>query len=89
MVIGWISFKGSNYGVTGPSDIFNLPPTANNLFVYPADSAYCGITGYPPVRVRWQFSDPGDTQKDYQIQVFRVSDGQKVVDTGKKSGYSG
>ena len=45
-------------------------PTAVNLSVDPPNSNdYCGITGYPPVRLRWQFSDPGDSQSAYQIQL--------------------
>lgn len=72
----------SLYSFTTP--VCNSAPSANNLSVDSANSTdYCGITGYPPVRVHWQFNDPGDTQSAYQIQVFRVSDGVKVVDTDK------
>ncbi len=49
---------------------------------------YCGITGYPPVRVHWQFIDEGDTQSAFQIQVTKVSTSELVVDTGKVSGTS-
>lgn len=65
----------------------NSIPTPINRSVDPANATdYCGVVGYPPVRVRWAFSDadPGDTQGAYQIQVFQG--GTKVVDTGKKSG---
>jgi len=46
------------------------PPTATNLSVDPPNpNDYCVPTGYPPVRLRWQFSEPGDTQSAYQIQL--------------------
>jgi len=66
----------------------NNPPSANDLSVDPPNPAdYCEITGYPPVRLHWQFSDdPGDTQSAFEIEIFRISDGVKVVDTGKESG---
>jgi hypothetical protein len=81
MVIGWISFNCSNQGVCGTSNykvitsfIFNQPPSATNLSVDPPNSTdYCGITGYPRVRLKWQFSDPGDSQSAYQIQVANSS----------------
>ena len=60
----------------------NSAPTAIPLSVDPANPTdYCGVTGYPPVRVHWAFSDadPGDTQSAYQIQVFQGA--VKVVDT--------
>ena len=65
--------------------VVNPPPSAINLSVNPPNSTgYCGITGYPPVRLRWQFSDPGDSQSAYQIQVDNNSDfSSPIVDTGK------
>jgi hypothetical protein len=92
-VVGWISFNDRDFdGSPGPYDYqvvvssLNPPPTAINLSADAANPTdYCGITSYPPVRVRWQFSDAGDSQSAYQIQAFRASDGFKVVDTGKKS----
>jgi len=45
-------------------------PEAINLSVDPPNSNdYCVPTGYPPVRLRWQFSEPGDSQSAYQIQL--------------------
>jgi hypothetical protein len=86
MVLGWLNFQGANYKVK-TNFAFNLAPTANNLSVDPPSAQYCGVTGHPPITVNWHFSDPntGDSQSAYQIQVFRTSDGQKVVDIGKKT----
>ncbi|MCX6758955.1 MAG: PKD domain-containing protein [Candidatus Nealsonbacteria bacterium] len=98
MVIGWISFNCSNQGVCGTSNykvitsfIFNQPPSAINLSVDPPNSTdYCGITGYPLVRLKWQFSDPGDSQSAYQIQVAAISGfSPLVLDTGKITGSTG
>jgi hypothetical protein len=98
MVIGWISFNCSNQGVCGTSNykvitslIFNQPPSATNLSVDPPNSTdYCGITGYPLVRLKWQFSDPGDSQSAYQIQVATSSGfSPLVLDTGKITGPTG
>lgn len=48
----------------------NNPPTANNLSAdSPNSTDYCGIRNFPPVRVRWIFSDTGDTQSAFQIQA--------------------
>jgi hypothetical protein len=80
-------------GVGTAEDTVNIPvsansiPTTTNRLVDASNSVdYCGVTGYPPVRVRWTFSDadPGDTQGAYELEVFHGGD--KVVDTGKKSG---
>jgi len=74
----------SNYKVM-TSLSFNPPPTANTLSVdSPNPNDYCRITGYPPVRLKWQFSDPGDSQSAYQIQVDTNSNFlSPEVDTGK------
>jgi len=99
MVIGWISFNSTDAGAGGAAykvvlDLskFNRPPTAINLSVDDPNAAdYCGITGYPPVRVHWQFSDldSGDSQSAYQIQVDDNSDfSSLLVDTGKISNSS-
>lgn len=89
-VIGWLSFNCKNQNVCGTSNykvVANLTtaPSATNLLVDPPNSAdYCGVTGYPRVRVRWQFSDPGDNQSAYQIQIDNNSDfSSPEVDTGK------
>jgi PKD repeat protein len=104
-VVGLISFNCLNRGVCtgatgegGPSNykvitsfIFNQPPSATNLWVDPPNSTdYCGITGYPRVRLKWQFSDPGDSQSAYQIQVAASSGfSPLVLDTGKITGPTG
>jgi hypothetical protein len=97
-VVGWISFNCSNQGVCSASNykvitsfIFNQPPSAINLSVDPPNSTdYCGITGYPLVRLRWQFSDLGDSQSAYQIQVATSSGfSPLVLDTGKITGLPG
>lgn len=67
----------------------NSAPTAINPSVDAANPTdYCGVTGSPPVRVRWQFSDPdpGDTQGAYQVQASLR--GTVQFDTGKISGSS-
>ncbi|MDP1538515.1 MAG: hypothetical protein Q8M00_00590, partial [bacterium] len=62
--LGWIDLARVRFPA------LNQPPSATNLSVDPPNSTdYCGITGYPPVRLRWQFSDPGDSQSVYQIQI--------------------
>ena len=76
---------GNSQATTSINVVPNQPPSASSLSVdshNPAD--YCGVTAYPPVRVRWQFQDPdpGDYQSAYQIQVFRQADGSLAVDTG-------
>ncbi len=64
--------------------IVGRPPSVNTLsFTPPNSTDYCGITGYPPVRLKWKFDDPGDSQSAFQIQVFRLNNGAKVADTGK------
>jgi len=99
MVIGWLSFNSTDPGAGGAAykvvldlSTFNQPPTAINLSVDDPNAAdYCGITGYPPVRVRWQFSDSdsGDSQSAYQIQVDDNSDfSSLLVDTDKISNSS-
>jgi hypothetical protein len=91
-VAGWISFNCANQGC-GASNYkvhtnlnFNAPPSAINLSVDPDNSEYCGKV-YPPVRVRWQFSDAGDSQSAYQLQVDTEPSfsAPLVVDTGKLS----
>ena len=68
----------------------NQPPTAVNLSVTPPDSTYCGITGYPPVRLNWEFSDPDDSQSAYQIQVATSSNfSSLVLDTDEIPGLAG
>ncbi|MBZ9572489.1 fibronectin type III domain-containing protein, partial [Patescibacteria group bacterium] len=49
----------------------NTPPEARNLFADTDNPVFCcGVTGYPPVRLGWEFFDPdGDNQSAYQIQV--------------------
>jgi len=85
-VVGWISFNCKNQNVCATSDYkvmtsfsINRPPTAVNLSVTPPDSTYCGITDYPPVRLNWEFSDPGDSQSAYQIQVATSSNFSSLV----------
>jgi hypothetical protein len=75
--------RTTNYSLTVTTP--NQPPTATNLSLDSPNSAdYCGTTGYPSVRLRWQFSDPGDTQSAYQIQVDNNSNfSSPEVDTGK------
>jgi hypothetical protein len=70
----------------GPISTNNVPTTTNRSVDAHNSVDYCGVTGYPPVRVRWTFSDadPGDTQGAYELEVFQGI--TKVVDTGKKSG---
>ncbi len=92
-VVGWINFNGVNYKATLDLSGLNQPPSAINLSVDPHNSTdYCEIIGYPPVRVRWEYFDIDDIpegtdpQSAYEIEVFKVSDGIKVIDTGKKSG---
>lgn len=65
----------------------SIPTTTNRSVDAPNSVDYCGVTGYPPVRVRWTFSDadPGDTQGAYELEVFEGGV-TKVVDTGKKLG---
>ena len=91
-VIGWISFNCAERGNCATSNYkvmtsFNQLPTARNLSVDPPNSNdYCGITGYPPVRLRWEFYDPsGLTQSAYQIQIDDNPDFSPpiIVDTGK------
>jgi hypothetical protein len=64
----------------------NSIPSATSLSVDPDNPTdYCTtLIGFPPVRVRWTFfdTDPGDTQKAYEIEVFQGA--TKVVDTGKR-----
>ncbi|MBZ9572271.1 PKD domain-containing protein [Patescibacteria group bacterium] len=50
------------------------PPTAHNLFVTPPNSTdycppYIGYPDHPPVRVNWEFYDPGDSQSAFKIEV--------------------
>lgn len=89
-VVGTQTIKNNCSLVAGQCGYMgNSPPSANNLSVTPPNSTdYCGITGFPPVRLGWRFWDPGDSQSAFQIQVFRLSDGTKVADTGKISGSS-
>jgi hypothetical protein len=42
------------------------PPAANNLQVN--ELPYCAVPS-PPIQLRWNFNDPGDTQFAYQVQI--------------------
>jgi len=84
-VVGWISFKGANYKVITTFS-FNNPPSATNLSVDPPNSTdYCGITGYPRVRVKWQFSDPNnvpagqDPQSAYRAEIATDSTFSNII----------
>jgi hypothetical protein len=79
---------GCNYGVTNTRTVksgcasvngkcgyvANPPPSVNNLSLDSYQNTVCGFTGGARVRFNWTFVDPGDTQKDYQIQVDNNSD---------------
>jgi len=81
MVIGWMSFNCSNQGVCLTSDysvfIVNQPPSITfppDAVINPSPpSGYCGFSS-SPITLNWTFSDPGDTQSAYQVQVDNNSD---------------
>ncbi len=89
-VVGWIKFSGtaqdgSTYKVTS-TICTNQPPTANSLSAQQPD--YCNA-GPNATRFTWSFSDPGDTQSAYQVQIATdqqfnsiVHDSQKVLNSG-------
>ncbi|MBZ1348359.1 MAG: hypothetical protein KYQ20_01150 [Candidatus Nealsonbacteria bacterium] len=101
-VVGWISFNDKESLPAGPIDHqvtttfrLNQPPTAINLSKDPHNPIeYCGRTGYPPVRVRWEFSDPDigppkDFQSAFRVQIAtNTAFSPFVVDTGKTAGGS-
>ncbi len=80
-VVGWINFRGSNYGVVTTLCGTNQPPSADNLQASQPD--YCVIS-WPSAILSWQFTDPGDTQSAYQIQIDNNSNfSSPEVDSGK------
>jgi hypothetical protein len=85
---GWLSFNGPNYEVMTSLTVNQAPTAANLAVASPNPNDYAGLT-YPPVRVSWQFSDPGDSQTAFQIQTSLVADFSSLaVDTGKKTSSS-
>lgn len=90
MVAGWISFNCLDRGVCGTSNykvaaMFDAFPAATNLSVTSHNSAdYCGMAAYPPVRLNWQFSDFGDSQSAYQIEIDDTSNFSSLVSTTTK-----
>lgn len=59
----------------------NQPPSATNLSVSQPD--YC-LVGWASAIFSWNFSDPGDTQSAYQVQVDNNSNfSSPEVDSGK------
>jgi hypothetical protein len=75
MVIGWISFKGSNYGVIIGPGSFNQPP---NQPTFPATAETwdnCSLQATSKVTLSWIYSDPeNDPQDAYQVLVDNNSD---------------
>lgn len=56
----------------------NPPPSATNLQITELD--YC-FAFSPPIRLEWDFTDPGDTQSAYRVQFDTNSDFSGVPDT--------
>jgi hypothetical protein len=96
-VMGWVSFNCSNQSVCGTSNYkvtevcgADNAPGVGSLSVDSANSSdYCppyfGYPGFPPVRVRWQFQDVGDSQSAFQIQVDDNSGFSSPTTTAKIS----
>jgi PKD repeat protein len=79
-VVGWIHFKGANYGVVGTGDACaNRPPSATDFQV---KSDYCAPT--PALFFSWQFNDldnDNETGFDFKINdVNNVEDPNPEVD---------
>ncbi len=90
-VIGWVSFNctepgscaSSSYKVSTLPNIFNTPPQATGLSTNSSSANYCGFV-FPPIVVSWQFTDPGDSQSAYQVQIDNNSDfSSPEKDSGK------
>jgi len=68
----------------------NTAPTATNLSATTQGSFCCGVTGYPPVILQWQYyDDDGNDQSDYQVQIATDSDFDNIVYNFKCSDHSG
>lgn len=96
---GWVSFNCSNANHCATSDYkvtigltTNTPPTATNLTVRDTsgESGLHCFAGNAPVYLDWTFTDPGDTQSAYQIQIDNNSNfNPPTVDSGKVELLSG
>jgi hypothetical protein len=70
--------------------VSNLPPQAQALTAQTQGSFCCGVTGYPPVILSWQYSDDnGDDQSDYQVQIASDSGFANIIDDFKCSAHPG
>lgn len=79
----WSGWTCANASFATPAPC-NNPPSATNLNaqIFP-NPTECTIS-YPGARFSWNFSDPGDTQSAYQIQVDNNSNfSLPEVDSGK------
>ena len=93
-VVGWISFNCINTGVCGSSNYkvtvdhsYNVAPlvTDPNSRDTSGDSSLNCSASNPPVFLDWTFTDPGDSQSSYQIQIDSESSFSPpiLIDTGK------
>jgi hypothetical protein len=68
--------------------VSNLPPEAQVLTAQTQGSFCCGVTGYPPVILSWQYSDAdGNDQSDYQVQIATNSGFTNIIDDFKCSDH--
>lgn len=79
----------------GPNIDVNVPPTITAMTApnWGSDQAceqspmHPSGTGEPlGAQLDWTYSDIGDTQSAYRVQVVRVNGNQEVIDTGKCTG---
>jgi len=82
-VVGWVSFNRSNTGATADYKVMtdvniNPVPSATGLNVEegnycncaPGQTTQCsGSKDNPPIYLKWTFDDPGDSQKEYMIEI--------------------
>jgi hypothetical protein len=69
-IIGWISFKGTNYGVEVDPDIFDPGPDAPSLSEMFEQWNDCSFKGVSIPTFNWNYSHPGGKdQAGYEIEI--------------------